>query len=108
MFVQDILFSSSSGTPIEDVTLECPDAIESPPSAVGEATLEVTTLSAGDNDTLSVLVELASDTASITSFQFTLVGLGCVEDVSIISAVLSAGQGSDCKEPSRAGVNEAR
>ena len=76
---------------IENVVIECAAPVDSPP--LPPVLLELVTSSLVVNDTVAVTLTLSSEEVAVSGFQFTLVGLGCVEDVDILSLDLAADQG---------------
>ena len=51
-------------------------------------------------NTVDISVQISSPSASVSSFQFELVGLGCVEDITLLSVQASSEQGR-CPQPIR-------
>lgn len=82
--------------PILDTTVECPSLAPLPPSPpVSQAVLEViSSIALPDDQVVAVSITVSSETSSLSSFQLSLVGLGCVEDVTIISVIPSAELGN--------------
>ena len=94
MEYQDVTFSGVDGAPITNLSLVC-SGVSPPPPAPPPSVVVFEVDSNGEvvDDTVVVQVTLSSDEALVSSFQFTIVSLGCLGEAPLLSVSPSSGQG---------------